>query len=204
MAREIPDFFNKMKSLVKDANTHARVEGKNFFIQSFNRQGFLDENLKAWDKKQFNDSAGAVLIQTGALKRGIYSRSQGMERVIFGVDANIPYAKIHNEGGEIIVTAKMKRYFWYLYMQITGSKKEGAAGGQFKGKYQYKRDGSKRNNKLNRELGSKAEFYKAMACKKVGSVIHIPKRQFLGESATLLREFDNWVIAEIERRFTEL
>lgn len=204
MAKEIPAFFHQMKSLVEDAHTRAKVEGKNFFIQSFNRQGFLDESLKAWDKRQFNDNGGAVLIQSGALKRGIYSRSQGIERVVFGVDANIPYAKIHNEGGDIVVTAKMKRYFWYLYLQITGAKKGRKDGSQLKEQYQYKKDGNKRDNQRNRKLSSLAEFYKAMACKKVGSVIHIPKRQFLGESATLLREFDHWVITEIERRFTEL
>ena len=80
-----------------------------------------------------------------------------------------PYAAIHNEGGAIKVTAKMKRFFWYKYYSATGS-------------FGRKKDGSMRNDNRNRQLGTEADFWKAMALMKVGATIKIPKRQFLGTS----------------------
>lgn len=65
------------------------------------------------------------------------------------------YAPIHNYGGEITVTKKMKGYFWGRYRK---------AGGYNKGK-----------------MSKEAEFWRNMAVKKVGSTIRIPQRQFMGE-----------------------
>ena len=63
----------------------------------------------------------------------------------------------------------MKRFFWYKYYSATGS-------------FGRKKDGSMRNDKRNRQLGTEADFWKAMALMKVGATIKIPKRQFLGTS----------------------
>ena len=61
----------------------------------------------------------------------------------------------------------MRGYFWHKLKETEG-------------KYEYRKDGKKRNNKRNRQLSSKEEFYRAMALKKVGSVIRIPERRFIG------------------------
>ena len=45
--------------------------------------------------------------------------------------------------------------------------------------------GAPRNNKRNRALTAEAEFYRAMAMKKAGSKITIPKRQFIGNHPDL-------------------
>lgn len=83
-----------------------------------------------------------------------------------------PYAIIQNDGGTIRVTAKMKKYFWYRYKQVTGSMtrtKKGKVG----------------NNQYNRTLNREAEFWKGMALKRVNSVIRMPARKFLGQSREL-------------------
>lgn len=61
----------------------------------------------------------------------------------------------------------MKGYFWIKY-------KEAVKG------MGYTLKGELRRNKKNRELSSDTEFYRAMALKKVGSKIVIPRRQFIG------------------------
>ena len=71
------------------------------------------------------------------------------------------YAKIHNDGGQITVTPKMKSYFWSRYYD---------AGGSNKG-----------------EISKEAEFWRNMALKKVGSIIDIPQRQFMGEDPEVTR-----------------
>ena len=80
-----------------------------------------------------------------------------------------PAAAIHNEGGEIVVTRRMKRFFWWKYRLATGA-------------FGRKKDGSLRNDKRNRQLTDEALFWKAMALKKPGSKIRIPQRRFLGNA----------------------
>ncbi|XGA85218.1 hypothetical protein OEG92_05450 [Polaribacter sejongensis] len=41
----------------------------------------------------------------------------GNGRVVVGVDSNIKYAALHNFGGTIPITPKMRRYFWAMFKQ---------------------------------------------------------------------------------------
>lgn len=48
-------------------------------------------------------------------------------------------------------------------------------------------------------------MWKALALTKKQTItINIPKRQFIGESATYLKQLDGWVITEIQKRFKQL
>ena len=83
------------------------------------------------------------------------------------LDTDLPYAAIHNDGGEIVVTGKMKRYFWYKYYEATGS-------------FGRKKNGQRRNDKRTRQLSTEADFWRFMALKRAGTTIRIPRRRFLG------------------------
>lgn len=85
------------------------------------------------------------------------------------IQNTLVYAEIHNEGGEITVTKKMKSYFWSQYY------KKGLVGGM------YSQAKGKKNQQKADTFNKEAEFWRNMALKKVGSKIKIPKRQFLGE-----------------------
>ncbi len=78
-----------------------------------------------------------------------------------------PYAAIHNEGGTITITPKMKRFFWAKYYELGG-------------KIRYKKSGGM--SKSSMRLSEEAEMYHALALKKVGSTITIPERRFIGEA----------------------
>ena len=111
---ELPDFFKELSTLVEDAHRYAKVAGVNFFKQNFRRQGFLDTSLIPWAKRSLTiGSDRGVLIQSGKLRDSIHAVSRGIDRITFQTDP-LAYAKIHNEGGYIVVTERMKRYFWYL------------------------------------------------------------------------------------------
>lgn len=89
------------------------------------------------------------------------------------------YAPIHNDGGEITVTKKMKSYFWAKYHE---------AGGQSQG-----------------NISKEAEFWRNMALKKVGSAIKIPQRQFMGEHPEvdrIVRETIDKELMEFAKKFT--
>lgn len=141
-----------------------RVELLDEFDRNFERKGFFS---KAWQRKRGGFRADKpLLLDTGNLRRSIRGDTTA-NSVVF--TSNAPHAPIHNHGGVIIVTHKMKRYFWYKYKEAMGG-------------FGYTKKGDKRNNKANRALTSEAQFYKAMALMKVGKQIKIPKRQFIGNA----------------------
>ena len=141
------------------------------FDQNFERQAFF---TKAWARRRSPlRPGGHILVDTGALRKSISSRSNESSITFY---SDLPYAGIHNEGGEIKVTARMKRYFRAKFYESIGlAKKQG-------GKRRTLSDGGfyAWTSKMN--LNPNAEFWKAMALMKEGKVIKISKRQFLGMS----------------------
>lgn len=139
------------------------------FQQLFNlllkdyRKKLTDEFDRNFERKAFFDrqwkgairnNIGSLLNRTGALRQSINNNA-----TINGNDINwtstLAYADIQNSGGKITITKKMNGFFWYKFRMATGG-----------------------NNK---NMNAEALFWKAMALKKVGSVITIPQRQFIGE-----------------------
>ena len=158
-----------------------RVEMTDEFDQNFERQSFFGE---AWQRRKSPARQGGhILVDTGRLRRSIQSRTTDNSITFFTEE---PYAAIHNEGGEIVVTTKMKRYFWHKYYETVGS-------------FDRKKDGSRSNNKRTVQLSEEAEFWKFMALKKVGTTIKIPRRRFLGTSP----EVEKAVREIIEENITE-
>lgn len=151
-----------MKRFISDTMRDLRNEGKDEFDRNFTRQAFFTDK---WARRRYDpDPSRSILIKSGRLRQSIKSRIEG-NTIIY--ESTEPYAAIHNEGGRIKVTRRMKGYFWYLYREATGSRR-------------VKKNGQLRNDKHNRKLSADARFYRAMALKPVGSEIKIPKRQFIG------------------------
>lgn len=169
--------INKLhKSILRDI----KYELDDEFDLNFQRQAYFDA---PWRKRKPDiRSGGALLIDSGALRRSIQSRIAG-DTIRYSSDK--PYANLHNEGGEIRVTEKMKRFFWYKYMNIAGSVVRNKAG-------------ATRISRANRIRSGKAEFYKAMALKKTGSKISIPKRQFIGHHPKIDRSVETIVERRVE------
>lgn len=141
--------------------TDIKVKLEGEFKQNFERKAFFNEK---WNPTKHHNPRGSLMMRTGNLRASIQSKIQG-NSIVFS--SSMPYASIHNQGGEIIVTPKMKKYFWAMYQQTAGAKAK-------------KKNGDFRNNKQNRKLSQQAQMYKALALKKVGEKIKIEKRQFIG------------------------
>ncbi len=139
------------QKIIKNILSDIRVEMAEEFDQNFERQAFFSE---AWQRRKspIRNQNRAILTDTGALRSSIQSRTTDNSVIFY---TTLPHAEIHNEGGEIIVTDKMKRFFWHKYNEANGG---------------WKRKG---NN-------PEAEFWKFLALKKAGSTIRIPRRRFLG------------------------
>lgn len=158
------DINSQVREIFRRILKDIQVELGDEFDQNFERQAFFSE---AWQRRKSPTRPGGhILVDSGALRQSIRSEIRESS-IVFLTDH--PAAAIHNEGGEIKVTAKMKRFFWHKYYSATGS-------------FGRKKDGTKRNDKRTRQLTDEADFWKAMALMKVGSTIKIPQRKFLGTS----------------------
>lgn len=178
----------RVNRLIRVTLKDIKVEALDEFDRNFEREAFFNEK---WARRKYNDDESrGLLIKTGNLRRSITGRITDRDSVV--IETTQPYAKIHNEGGTITVTGKMKKYFWWKYITITGSKRMKAGIPiTYSERFSRKKDGTLRNTKRNRELTEEAKFYRAMAMKKAGSKITIPKRQFIGnhpELEELLKE----------------
>ena len=145
------------------------IELTDEFDKNFERQAFFSQSWQR--RKSPTRPGGHILVDTGGLRRSIGSKKDSTG-IVF--QSTLPYAGIHNEGGEIKVTAKMKRFFWHKYYDAAGS-------------FGRKKNGQRRNDKRTVQLSTEAEFWKWLALMKVGKTIKIPKRQFLGASPEVER-----------------
>lgn len=164
-----------------------RVEAKEEFDMNFNREAFFNEKWKR--RKGDTDKTRGLLVQSGTLRRSIRSRimegGKGVE-----ITSSVPYAKIHNEGGSITVTRRMKGYFWIKYRQAVE-------------RIARTKAGKARNSRKNRQISQYAEFYKAMALKKTGSRITIPRRQFIGRHPDLEKLLDEIAVENLKKVFND-
>lgn len=173
--------MNALDTCIQTILNDLRVELLDEFDKNFERGSFFGS--AKWPKSA-RPGAKTPLIDSGALRRSIRG-TVGRNSVAFS--SSLPYASIHNTGGTLTVTTKMKRYFCAKYIEATG-------------KTTKTKSGQTANTKRNRTLSAAAQFYKAMALKKTGSKIKIPQRQFLGHHQSL----EAPTKAIIERNIEEL
>lgn len=167
MTKSMNEEVNKIiKQILRDI----QVELGSEFDRNFERQAFFSE---AWARRKSpTRPGGTLLIDTGNLRRSVRSRTTENSITFF---TDLPYAAIHNDGGEIVVTAKMKRYFRAKFYESQGGfeRKKGIAKRTLSdgGFYAW-------TSKMN--LTPVAEFWRFMALKRAGTTIRIPRRRFLG------------------------
>lgn len=169
----VPDFSQVTKELRRTASVIASTESVKFFKESFVKEGFTDSSFTPWAKTKSPLGGKRTLYHFGTLMQSIKVASNNDSRII--VESDTEYSELHNEGGTITVTKFMKMHFWKLYYEHSGTKS-------------LSKSGKARNNKANRTISAKAEFFKRMALMKVGSKIKIPQRQFMGHSKTMMDE----------------
>lgn len=146
-----------------------------FFKTSFVNQGFTDTTLQKWQTRSGGpkNKGRAVLVDRGILKRGIRLKGVTSSNATIGVDPAIKYATIHNEGGTIPITPKMRRFFWAMYYKFGGKQKK---------------------------VPEQALYWRNMALTSK-TEIEIPKRQFIGDSRTLDKNALAFVTAELNKIF---
>lgn len=161
------------------------------YKENFRRSGFVNGGLQPWSitKRQQSGGKSAMsnkgpLLQSGRLMRGVRNSVSDYRVKILN---DVPYAATHNWGGTVQprVTPKMRGYAWFMYYKLTG--RPPSAKGAAKS--------SKKGRKIKET--AEAKMWKSLALTKKRNLrIHIPQRQFIGQS----RELDTALQAELEKR----
>lgn len=162
-----------LQTLQNDLTTIVEREALIFFADNFRRGGFSDIAFVKW-KKGYK-GAGATLVKFGHLRDSIQTISKTKNKVIVG-SVGIAYAKMHNEGIDMVVTPQQRKFFWAMYHKFAGQKGEGQKA---------------------KRMNSEAQKWRAMAMSKT---IKMPKRQFIGRSRIL----SNTINKAIAIRFQQL
>lgn len=157
--------------IFKNILSDVRIDATQHFDRNFERKAFFN---RKWPDTKHPNARGSLMMRSGKLRRSIQSKIQG-NQIVF--TSSLPYAKIHNEGGEVVVTEKMKRFFWAMYYKSDGA-------------IMLKRDKDAkvvaRDTKRNKKLIGEAAKWKALALMKVGSKIKIEQRQFIGDHPVIM------------------
>ena len=177
-SKEIAQIIEKYPQEIEKAikNTLPRkiaILAKNHFKNNFRQSGFVNGGKQAW-KQTMRHSFGSrytpLTSGTDNLMRSITTSTSPGLAIITNP---LPYASIHNEGGDIKVTKKMKGFFWSRAYAL-GAK----------------------DGKLPKELPQEAQMWRCLALSKRTS-IHIPQRKFIGESIELNNKIKETINKEL-------
>lgn len=184
------DLDQQTRAIFRSILRDIQVELGDEFDQNFERQAFFSQ---AWQRRKSpTRPGGLILVDSGGLRQSV--RSEIRESCIVFLSDH-PAAAIHNEGGEIKVTAKMKRFFRAKFYESQGGF------GRNKGDSNRPTlpDGAFYAWTSKMSLNTISEFWRIMSMIKVGSTIKIPQRKFLGASP----EVEKAVRAIIEENLNE-
>lgn len=178
----------KFRKLKQDAPRIAGVVAVAFFKENMRRQGQqLNGSFKPWPRRKFdfNNRKGAALLKkSGALQRNLRYRTSGNRTAII---SDLPYSRIHNDGGKIPITSKMRRFFWAKYYEAYG-----------KVTFNIKtREVTKPGGRHNAD----AEIWKALALTKK-THLDVPARPFIYHTSDLYKQLDEVFIKRVKELFT--
>lgn len=168
----LTDFFRKLDRVEQMYRNMPRVAGViavNFVKARFREQNWVDNATEPWAKRKLNPGGRATLTGkgSGALRRSYRITRSGVGFVAIGTDK--AYAQIHNEGGKIAITPKMRGFFFFKAKELKEA-------GRIK----------------------ESQYYINLATTKK-THLRIPRRKHIGESAVLTRLIDRQMLADLNR-----
>ena len=169
------DFFNKLEKVdksyfLKKMTNEAGTIAVNFSKERFRDKNWVDNTREKWDNRKRADR-GSLLAKSGRLKRSIRKLAGGNYYVFIGTD--VPYAQIHNEGGQVNKTVSVRAH------TRNGNKRA---------------RGTTRGNGRTRKTNTSTIRVKAHTRKMNLTIV---KRQFMGNSDVLTRRIERHMYKQI-------
>lgn len=172
------------KDFLKQTLTDIKVKLGEEFDRNFERKAFFDER---WKSTKLMNSRGSLMMRTGNLRKSLLNPKISNDGILW--TSAMPYAEIHNSGGELKVTPQMRKFFWAMYYKNSNALTK-------------KKNGDFSNTARNRKLTIEAQQWKALALKPIGSTIKIEKRQFIGHHPQVdkhIKEIINHNLDELKK-----
>jgi len=101
--KQFDNILDNVKHITDQVNDYLLA----YFKRSFDTKSF---DNKKWKPSKNNKN---TLVDSGDLKRSIKTVSKTVSEI--HIQSNTPYSAIHNYGGKIKITDKMRKYFWSQY-----------------------------------------------------------------------------------------
>ena len=168
----IDDAIARITETVRTLSPKIGNEAVNFFKDNFRKQGWQGATFQPWPKRKHETKKSKgrpILIQSGAMERGIQVKEATEESTTVGTDGNIPYSRIHNEGGQIVQAARSETF-------VRNRLKKGARKGRF---------------------ASGVTTGQGFTFKE--RIINIPQRQYMGDSPVLRDRIEKIAIEELKK-----
>ena len=189
MALEFIKLLDALAECIGDLPRMVGTEAVNFSKERFVQQNWYDTAPIPWPKRKHDRRGGekrqqgAVLVDSGRLKRSIRIVSVSPSAVVIGTD--VPYAQMHNDGfkGE----ENVKAHPYHVKARTEKVKEH-----QRKMKIKYK-DGTEKEKTVT--VKAHKRHVKAHI-KNIGEhtrKMDMPRRRFLGESAELNRRIEKLI-----------
>ncbi|WP_264548012.1 hypothetical protein [Flavobacterium sp. N2820] len=162
----------EIKDFTKNILSDIRVDLTEEFDRNFERKGFFTNK---WRGTNLPNRRGSLMVRSGNLRRSIRSKQSSND---INWSSSLPYASINNDGGEIEVTEKMKRFFWAMYYKASGA--------------------SKGKGERAQRLSAEAQQWKNLALQKVGAKMKIEQRQFIGDHPIVRQRVEDIVDLNVQ------
>lgn len=162
--------MSKLFDLKRKILTDLKVELLDEFDQNFERRAFFD---RPWPERSYPGGRGTLMQATGRGRHSIRGSvlASGVE---FSTDT--PYMGLHNRGGKIKITPRMRKYFWAMY---------------------YKNGGK------SRKPGAAALYWRCMALSKKDAIT-IPQRQVIGDHPRVRQAAREVIHQNLQNAFRQL
>lgn len=174
-----------MERLKKSLPLKVGNDAKNFFTDSFKKEGFEDKQFNRWKPRQARgkvkkkDQTRNILMNTGRLRRSVANslKSYTFDAIKFSVD--VPYAAIHNFG------FKGTEY-------VKPHKRQSTRTGTVRGTYHSLGDERSRSRKF-KMLGARANV------RGFSRQMNMPQRKFMGSSEMFDKKIEKRIVDEINK-----
>jgi phage gpG-like protein len=187
-----------MEAAIVDVGNTAKV----FFVDSFRKQGWDDQSVQKWQKRKKTERKGrgkyakgedgkrdknsvrsvksgrAILVKTGDLRRSIKRNPANRAALSIKISTDLDYAKIHNDGGNVVQYVKPHRRF------VDQGDTMGT--GVF-------------NIKSRKEKQAKVKVKQDV--KGFSRKVRMPKRQFMGDSYNLNEKVKAVIVKRLDKIF---
>jgi phage gpG-like protein len=151
------------------------------FKRSFVQGGFEDESIDKWKERKpgaKRNKGRAILVDTGALKKGIVKQVSGANVKVHVIGPGAAYADVHNFGFRGVQYVKPHKRQAIMKRKVQGS---------------FQGTAKKRRAKTIEIMGRRHNV------KGFSRKVNLPKRQFIGKSAKLNRAIGQMIKDQLKQ-----